>query len=130
MTGILGQMLGNPTWDGIDTDGVFRIIVAGDETVIGQDESPAESSPRDACARNLRQLAVASLRYANDHENDFPASLDQLNDSPGASGEGTPVMLYPDAKDRSISSYRTVASGKISFTNERKWTRLTRANAG
>jgi hypothetical protein len=124
-------MLGNPTWDGMDTDGIFRIIVAGDETVIGQDESPAESSPRDACARNLRQLAVACLLYAGDHENDFPDSLDQWNNYLGASGEGTPaVMLCPDAKDRSVSSYRIVASGKISFTNERKLTRLTRANAG
>lgn len=87
--------------------------------------SQQAAAAMDPCASNLRQLAVACFLYAGDHENDLPTSVDQLNDYLGSPGEGIPaVLLCPDAEDRSVPSYRIVATGKISFTNDLTTARL------
>jgi len=85
----------------------------------GHEMALQDAAAMDPCASNLRQMAMACFLYAGDHENELPTSVNQLNEYLGSSGEGiSDVMLCPHAEDRSVSSYRIVATGKISYTND------------
>lgn len=87
---------------------------------------PAVISARTAaydvvCLNNVKQLMVASLQYADAHDNTLPETLDQLKPylGGGKSADTSKMLTCPAATDTGRPSYEIVAPGrKLTAVND------------
>lgn len=89
-------------------------ILAALATVGCQQQQQADSI---VCTNNVKQIFLACIMYADDHEGNLPTNLDATLPYLGVvSTNGTvpDLLLCPAAQDRTVPSYKLMPLGNVS----------------